>query len=169
MAAIGYMPMPVDFKYKSVVERGKPGPSRKHPLMDAGQRAKIFAPFAALRGFDQAILSKDVQYEERRFLCDEEQDELSRRLNILHDLTFNGRTARENKPVATVTYYVTCADRNNEAYGTLGSYSSVTGIVWNVDPIRKSLRIGKTEIRFRDICSIEAKNLFDTDWEVEVS
>lgn len=59
MAAVGYMPMPDDFKYKSVAERGKPGPSLKHPLMDAGHRAKIFAPFAALRGFDQAILSKD--------------------------------------------------------------------------------------------------------------
>lgn len=169
MAAIGYMPMPVDFKYKSVVERGKPEPSRRHPLMDAGQRAKIFAPFAALRGFDQAILSKDVQYEERRLLSNDERNELNRRLNILHDLTFNGRTARENKPVATVTYYVTCDDRNSEAYGMLGSYSTVTDIVWNVDTVGKSLRIGKADIRFRDICSIEAKDLFDTDWEVGAS
>ena len=169
MAAIGYMPMPADFKYKSVAERGKPGPSRRHPLMDAGQRAKIFAPFAALRGFDQAILSKDVQYEERRLLSNDERNELNRRLNILHDLTFNGRTARENKPVATVTYYVTCDDRNSEAYGMLGSYSTVMDIVWNVDTVGKSLRIGKTDIRFRDICSIEAKDLFDTDWEVSAS
>lgn len=169
MAAIGYMPMPVDFKYKSVVERGKPEPSRRHPLMDAGQRAKIFAPFAALRGFDQAILSKDVQYEERRLLSNDERNELNRRLNILHDLTFNGRTARENKPVATVTYYVTCDDRNSEAYGMLGSYSTVTDIVWNVDTVGKSLRIGKTDIRFRDICSIEAKDLFDADWEAGAS
>ena len=169
MAAIGYMPMPVDFKYKSVVERGKPEPSRRHPLMDAGQRAKIFAPFAALRGFDQAILSKDVQYEERRLLSNDERNELNRRLNILHDLTFNGRTARENKPVVTVTYYVTCDDRNSEAYGMLGSYSTVTDIVWNVDTVGKSLRIGKTDIRFRDIRSIEAKDLFDADWEVGAS
>ena len=169
MAAIGYMPMPVDFKYKSVVERGKPESSRRHPMMDAGQRAKIFAPFAALRGFDQAILSKDVQYEERRLLSNDERNELNRRLNILHDLTFNGRTARENKPVATVTYYVTCDDRNSEAYGMLGSYSTVMDIVWNVDTVGKSLRIGKTDIRFRDICSIEAKDLFDTDWEVSAS
>ena len=169
MVVVGYMPMPDDFKYKSVAERGKPGPSLKHPLMDTGHRAKIFAPFAALRGFDQAILSKDVQYEERRFLCDEDRNELNRRLNILHEMTFNSRTARENRPVATVTYFVICADRNSEAYGTLGSYSSVTDIVWSVDPVRKSLRIGKSDIRFQDIGFIEAKDLFDADWEAGAS
>ena len=58
---------------------------------------------------------------------------------------------------------------NDLHYGMLGSYSTVTDIVWNVDTVGKSLRIGKTDIRFRDICSIEAKDLFDTDWEVGAS
>ena len=56
MYAIGVMPMPADFKYAEVMRRGKPQHERfdpfsiKHPKMDHGKRAKIFAPFDALRG-----------------------------------------------------------------------------------------------------------------------
>ena len=89
--------------------------NKKHPMMDTGHRAKIFAPFDALRGFNLAIMSKEVPYVPKRILEEEEQEELNRRLTILHNLTFNGRIARANKPVAEVTYFVPCADRNHEA------------------------------------------------------
>lgn len=61
MAAIGVMEMPPDFKYLDVYQKGKPTHDRydrfsiRHPRMDPGKRAKIFAPFDALRGFSEAI------------------------------------------------------------------------------------------------------------------
>ena len=61
MNAIGYMTMPSDFKYKNAFLAGRPKHARtdrfriRHPEMDHGKRAKIFAPFDALRGFDEAI------------------------------------------------------------------------------------------------------------------
>ena len=47
--------------------------SLRHPRMDLGQRAKIFSPFAALKGFEQAIEEKLELYEEKRELNEEEQ------------------------------------------------------------------------------------------------
>ncbi|MBR6398215.1 MAG: hypothetical protein IKS06_04945, partial [Lachnospiraceae bacterium] len=61
MTAIGYMTMPSDFKYKNAFLAGRPKHARtdrfriRHPEMDHGRRAKIFAPFDALRGFSVAI------------------------------------------------------------------------------------------------------------------
>lgn len=40
-------------KYKDIINMSRPAPSR--PRMDRGNRAKIFAPFAALRGYDEVI------------------------------------------------------------------------------------------------------------------
>ena len=95
MTALGYMPMPADFRYRAVIERGQPS-TGKHPRMDTGHRAKIFAPFAALRGFDQAILSKDTLYEPKRMLAEEERAEL---LDTLDRIAANWRAidARERE------------------------------------------------------------------------
>lgn len=48
--------------------------SLKHPRMLLSQRAKVFSPFAALKGFEEAIGEKVRVYAEKRALNDEEQD-----------------------------------------------------------------------------------------------
>ena len=51
---LGYMPEPKNFKYKAVLEHGRPQHEPfdafrlKHPIMPLQKRAKIFAPFDAL-------------------------------------------------------------------------------------------------------------------------
>ena len=63
---IGVMAMPQGFKYRSVFLRGKPRHQkyddfcRKHPPMPAAHWAKIFAPFDALAGFSDEIVSAEV-------------------------------------------------------------------------------------------------------------
>ena len=89
-------------KYGDLPFRGRPVHdddlfSRRHPPMK--NRAKIFAPFAALVGFDGCIRAKDVQYEQKR---DAEEWGLNKKLNRLHDLTWNGKLARQNHVVVTV-------------------------------------------------------------------
>ena len=65
---LGYMPVPMNFKYMDAFLKGRPRHEkfdpfwRKHPTMDCGHRAKIFSPFDALKGFDEAIGSKEVRY-----------------------------------------------------------------------------------------------------------
>ena len=64
--------MPAGFRYKEIFLRGKPFHAQtdafriRHPGMDVGKRAKIFAPFNALRGFNEAVAAKmhDTETEE---------------------------------------------------------------------------------------------------------
>lgn len=164
---VGYMAMPAGFRYRDVALRGKPEVPAKHPCMDTGRRAKIFAPFAALKGFEEAVASKEVLYEDRVQVSEEERDELNRRIEILHNLTYNSRMARANRVQVAVTYFVPCTDRNNFAYGYRGRYVTAEGIVWKVDPVSKTVLVDRTRIRMRDIVAIEAQGIFDVDWEVE--
>ena len=66
---IGYMPEPKNFKYKDVLTRGQPHHEPfdsfrlKHPSMPLSRRAKIFAPFDALRGFDFSIREAQAQHD----------------------------------------------------------------------------------------------------------
>ena len=71
--------IPEGFRYSEVLRRGKPVHEKfdsfsiKHPSMPLEKRAKIFAPFDALKGFNEAISSKDVEY--RKTLSDDEIEE----------------------------------------------------------------------------------------------
>ena len=66
---IGYTPKPVNFKYQHVLDHGQPKHEPfdafrlKHPSMPLSQRAKIFAPFDALRGFDFKIMEAQAKAE----------------------------------------------------------------------------------------------------------
>ena len=56
-----------DDEYESLSRRGRPQHqgdyfSLRHPAMPAGKRAKIFAPFSALGGFEEAIDEKRELY-----------------------------------------------------------------------------------------------------------
>jgi hypothetical protein len=167
------MPMPANFKYKDVFLKGKPHHDMwdifriKHPKMDCGKRAKIFTPFDALKGFSEEVASKRVLYEDKILIDQAERDELDRRLNILHGLTFNSRMAKQNQVHVTVTYYEPCQDTHNEAYGLQGRYLKVTGICWNVDTdITNTIRIDDRRISVRDIIRIESPaGIFEREWE----
>ena len=69
---IGQMPMPPGFRYAKTAARGRPRHEKydtfymKHPAMNIGKRAKIFSPFDALKGFNDAVASKEIKYVERR-------------------------------------------------------------------------------------------------------
>lgn len=136
--AVGYMPMPAGFQLKELFYRGRPRHDRndsfriRHPEMDHTHRAKIFAPFDALAGFDEAIASKEIMYEPKRRLSDAEKEKLNARLKELHSLTYNGPAARKNRPYAAITYFVPCTDKNSFAYGLEGSYNTVSGTVEKV-------------------------------------
>ena len=151
----------MDNEYRRALSRGRPKHGRcddfslKHPKMLLSQRAKIFSPFAALKGFEEAIDEKIQVYAEKRELNDEEQEALEAALLRLHELTKNLRMAKENRVTATVTWFVPCADENHEAYGRGGTYERYTGTVWKVDPIlTKSLLIGDRTIEFSELAEI---------------
>lgn len=121
-------------------------------------RAKIFAPFAALVGFDDRVRRKEISYVSKVELDADEEWELNRRLQVLHELAANSRLARANAVEITVEYFAICTDRENDAYLDKGQYLTATGRVLNVNQHSQVLRIGTNEnvleIQFTDIYHI---------------
>ena len=142
----------------------------KHPPMPASHWAKIFSPFDALKGFDEAIESKEVKYVDKAELDEEEQRALNHKLSIIHGYAFNSRMARANRIIVTVEYFVPCSDLD---VFEQGRYEKVSGMVLCVDEVREAITLqgltGKAVIDFADILAIEPENprLFDDapDWE----
>ena len=172
MSAIGVMAMPTDFRYRDVFLRGKPQHDLydafriRHPCMDTGKRAKIFSPFDALKGFSDAVASKNVQYTDRTELTEEDRNKLNRQLRILKGLTFTSRMARANRVIISVTHYVPCLDENSEAYGLRGQYQTLTGVCWNVDEHFHTILVDRVRILFDDLIRIENHTgIFQRDWE----
>ena len=165
---IGYMLMPPDFEYIDVYTKGYPEHEKfdafrmKHPSMSCSRRAKIFAPFDALTGFNEAVLAKEVIYEQRREISEDDQKILNNRLNILHDLTINSRVARMNKLQVSVTYYVPCTDINHSAFGYRGQYETVSGTCRSVNI--HSIIIDDTIIPLMDVVNIESGQDIFNDW-----
>lgn len=163
---VGFMQMPVGFKYKDIFMRGRPRHEKydsfyiKHPPMPPSRWAKIFAPFDALDGFDERINSKKVVYCDRKDLDEGEKADLNLKLTSLHSLTANGRLARMNAPSVSITYFYPCMDPENDWYGCGGQYRELRGTVLKVGPHSILIKSGDEEISipFDDIREIEERN-----------
>ena len=97
-------------------------------------RAKIFAPFDALKGFHEALAAQEVMIVPKRDLSEEMKEELDYKLQHI-----------EGHPVITVTYY-SVAD---------GNYLQITGKVGKISPSCRILQVVNTRIPFDNIQSIE--------------
>ena len=159
---IGVIRAPIEFRYSETLRSGKPDHKkfddfyRKHPFMDVSKRAKIFAPFSALKGFYEAISDKEIQYHPKVLLDETAQGELAAIISEPKELTRNSRIARENSIEVTVTYFVPCTDTYHEAYGYRGQILTTTGICMKVDNIiTKTITVGNSVIPLDDIYNIE--------------
>ena len=158
--SIGIMPMPVNFRHAEVFRRGRPRHGKpgklstydafyiKHPPMDTVRRAKLFSSFDALKGFGDCIASKEVLYEERHELTEEEKGELDRRLSILRSLTASGRLARQNKVAVKITRF---------------EYETVSGIVRRVDVYRRTIVVGEEKISLDAVTEIWGNPILEQD------
>ncbi len=100
--------------------------------MSRADRAKQFMPFAALKGYEDALRAKEKIVVPRRELSEEMAQELDRKLHQI----------RKND-VVTVVYY----DREE--------YIRITGMVSRVDMDGRILKIVNTKIGFENISAIE--------------
>jgi len=165
------VPAAVMARYGSIINMDRPVHngdlfSRRHPKMTQLNRAKIFAPFAALVGFDDRVRRKEIQYVSKVELDPDEEWELNRRLQILYELTANSKLARENTVEITVEYFAICTDRENDAHLEKGQYLTISGRVLNINQHRQELKLlsdGNTyTVRFADIYRVSdpTNNLF---------
>lgn len=134
----------VQSKYGKILHASRPEPPHNHPRMPISNRAKIFSPFAALRGYEDEIASegRDHLKGNRIELSEEGKEVLNQKISQLR----KGQSVK-------VQYF------------TDGYYEDVDGVLDAVDAINKELRIytgfindtGKelpTIIAFEDILEI---------------
>lgn len=95
-------------------------------------RAKQFLPFDALKGLQEALREKEIEYEEKKELSEDTLNNLNDKFNQL-----------DNGSFVKITFY-----KN-------GKYSEIKGRVTNIDYIKKKIQINKEyNINICDIVSI---------------
>lgn len=134
--------------YCDIIAQPRPV-SRRHPQMRCADRAKQFMPFAALRGFDDAIGERETLYEPFRTLSEEQRDRLDRQLLELRERLLTGE-----RPVITVTCFVP-APRQLSPSLRQGQYCAFTGPARKMDPESGTLRIGDRRFDMEEIVGME--------------
>lgn len=100
--------------------------------MNKVARAKQFLPFDALKGLQEALREKEIEYEDKKELSEDTLFELNNKFNQI-----------ENGKYVKMKYYKS------------GRYREIRGFVTNIDYIKKKIQINKVEnINISDIIKI---------------
>ena len=135
--------------YQDIIHLSRP--FSNHPKMAIANRAKLFTPFAALRGFDIEILTQeqDRLLVPQISLASDREEEIYRVLNGLHQGDW-----------ATVTYFVPV---KHIAQQLLGEYTVVSGEVKRVDDVEQLLVLEGASVPFGNIHSLVVQGLEGVD------
>ena len=144
----------ITHKYDDIIhmEYPFPGPGASLcPKMPASDRAKIFAPFAALKGYGEAIAKKQKVVVPKIELSEESKEYLDLQLAKVA-----GLLKEKKHPVISVVYF----QGDNQAGGMEnGEYIRITGAAVKIDTVMRVLQVVEKKIRLDDICSIEGEDL----------
>ena len=127
-------------------------PVSRHPKMSIENRAKLFTPFSALRGFDIEILTQeqDRLLMPQISLASDREEEIYRVLNGLHQGDW-----------ATVTYFVPV---KHIAQQLLGEYTVVSGEVKRVDDVEQLLVLEGYPIPVGNIHALTVQGMEGADF-----
>ena len=135
--------------YRDMIHLSRP--ISRHPKMSVENRAKLFTPFSALRGFDIEILTKeqDRLLVSRVTLGTDQQELIRCRLN---ELQFGQQV--------TVTYFRMVKELEGIS---LGEYVTQTGEVRRVDAFYQVLVVDSGVVAFEDIRELEINDVKETE------
>lgn len=133
-------------KYADILHASRPASEEsllKHPRMPLENRAKIFSPFAALRGYEQEIAREGwkMRRVERPTPSEGEIEKLSAKL------------AQVPKGMEVRVMYFQ-EDTTNLSGRQMGCYRDISGRVESIDPVGQTIRINGKVIPFADIQDI---------------
>lgn len=143
----------IERKYGDILHAERPKNEailRKYPRMSIADRAKIFAPFASLRGYSDRLMNEDGKLlrQKKVELSEYEEELLSSKLAQIK------RGMR-----ICVLYFV--ADQDD-----MGYYVKLEGNVIEFDPVFAQMKIEKTTINFDAIADIFGEEIEETAWRV---
>lgn len=137
-------------KYADILHLSRPEPSIRHPRMSVSNRAKIFSPFAALRGYEEELAEeKRMQMRvTKKFLSEEEAAELSDcLLQVKKGMVISIRYFKE--------------DTEHPAIPPLGTYETANGKVEVIDGVFRQITISngsaKVTIPFDDLKEVSGE------------
>ena len=164
----------VSRKYADILPLARPEPSPAHPRMSKLNRAKIFSPFAALRGYEEEIAAEGKEHLKiaKIELSEEDKGKLS-------DKLLQVRKGME----VTVCYFEAddaqmtppgISTEPAKPFTPLGSYRTITGAVDRIDAVYRELiirtgernQLGKelpVTVRFDDILEFSGDGRVDID------
>lgn len=153
-------------KYSDILPLSRPEPSHQHPRMSLLNRAKIFSPFAALRGYDEEIAAEGMEQlkVDRIDLCEEDKEKLSIKLGSVRkgmevtvcyfkaDVAASDSLHTDHLHTSTtpVDHHIdhtsnpakhTAEPKWEEPEDCTGYYRTITGVVERIDPIYQKLCI----------------------------
>lgn len=127
----------VQRKYGDLLPLAPPEPSFRHPRMPVASRAKIFSPFAALRGYEEEIAEEGRKRTlvPKRVLSEEDTARLSDQLSQLR----KGMRVR-------VRYF--CQEdliMESAEEDPVGYYEEMTGTVTRMEAVERWMRVSDGE------------------------
>lgn len=160
----------VQKKYADILHGSRPEPSYRHPRMTLSNRAKIFSPFSALRGYEEEIAAEGEEHLKiaKMELSEEDKGKLS-------DKLLQVKKGME----VTVCFFET--DNDPASFNTpskpatlLGRYRTIAGTVERIDPVYRELQFSTGDknalgkelpviIRFDDILDLSGDGIVDID------
>ena len=133
-------------KYADILYAARPASEeslRKHPRMPLENRAKIFSPFAALRGYEQEIAREGwkMRRVERPAPSEGEVEKLSSKL----------AQVLKGMEVRVICFQEDTADPSDRH---MGCYCEISGRVEAIDSVDQTIRVNGQMISFGDIQDI---------------
>ena len=161
----------VQKKYADILHGSRPEPSYRHPRMTLSNRAKIFSPFAALRGYEEEIAAEGEEHLKvtKIELSEEDKGKLSDKL------------LQVKKGMEVTVCFFEADDVEPAIFGTpskpatpLGRYRTIAGTVERIDPVYRELQFSTGDknalgkelpviIRFDDILDLSGDGIVDID------
>jgi hypothetical protein len=122
--------------------------SKKHPQMSISDRAAQFAPFAALTGYQDAIIETGRLVDKKIELTNEEKEVISSKINYLLENV-------DKHIEVSICYFIKDEKKNG------GKYNDVLGVIKSFNQIDKTIKLtNKMIINLEDIVSIN-NNIFN--------
>ena len=119
--------------------------SMNHRRMSLLDRAAQFAPFAALSGYEEAVIETRRLTDKKRELDDSEKEKLDDRLQIIKD-------SLEIHPIVEITFFVPDERKSG------GAYVTSTGYVKKINTYKSILIMDDgTEIPIKEIVDVEGE------------
>ena len=123
--------------------------------MANADRAKQFSPFAALKGYEEALQLKQKRYTPRIELTEDAKSLLDHKLHILNQWLENGQ-----KPIVTIRYFVPKTVDKIDI--ELGAYLEISGAVEKINSEARRIQISGESLCIDDVVDLQEGSLTGT-------